>query len=126
MPISNLAALWGPTILTTDIMRDECASDWTSESNVIGDLIHQFYVLFDLDDEEIQRDKELLQVALDDLKKETYTEKDTNAPKIPKIPNVRSGDIKVKTFYKSFDIRDRHNWEYYLNNILKAMAKKYH
>ena len=97
MPVSNLAALWGPTILTTDVMRDECASDWTSESNVVKDLIHHFYVLFDLDDEEVQRDKELLQVALDDLEKETYTEKDTHAPKIPKIPNVRSGDIKVKS-----------------------------
>ena len=95
MPISNLAALWGPTILTTDNIRDDCTSDWTSESNVVANLIENFFELFNIDEEEIRRDKELLQVALDDLEKDTYTDKDSSAPKIPKVPNVRSGDIKV-------------------------------
>ena len=95
MPISNLAALWGPTILTTDNIRDSCTSDWTSESNVVANLIENFFVLFNIDEEEIRRDKELLQVALDDLEKDTYTDKDSSAPRIPKVPNVRSGDIKV-------------------------------
>ena len=95
MPITNLATLWGPTILTTDSIRDECSSDWTSESNVIGILIENFFDLFDLDEEEIKKDRELLQIALDDLEKDTYTDQDSNTPKIPKMPNIRSGDIKV-------------------------------
>ena len=95
MPITNLATLWGPTILTTDSIRDECSSDWTSESNVIGILIENFFDLFDLDEEEIKKDQELLQIALDDLENDTYTDQDSNTPKIPKVPNCRSGDIKV-------------------------------
>ena len=87
MPISNLATLWGPTILTTDRMTGINFNDCTSETKVISDLIENFYALFDINDEEMNKDKELLDVLMNDRL--------GNEEHIPNSLLQRSGDIKV-------------------------------
>ena len=87
MPVSNLATLWGPTILTTDRMTGINFNDCTSEAKVISDLVENFYALFDINDEEMNKDKELLDVLMNDRL--------GNEEHIPSSLLQRSGDIKV-------------------------------
>jgi hypothetical protein len=95
MPVSNLAALWGPNILTTDSMSEKSFSDSTSEATVISDLINYFDDLFDVNDEEVNRDKSLLQVAIDDKEQD---ENDSQFPTRSRA-NSHAGDIKVMYTY---------------------------
>lgn len=87
MPVSNLATLWGPTILTTDRMTGINFNDCTSEAKVISDLIENFYALFEINDEEMNKEKELLDVLMN--------ERLGNEEHLPSSLLQRSGDIKV-------------------------------
>ena len=90
MPCSNLAALWGPTILTTDRMSGIHFTDCTSESKIVIDLIDNMYALFDIHEEELNKEKDLLQVLLSDQHQE-HQDMELN----PKHVHRPSGDIKV-------------------------------
>lgn len=60
MPVDNLAAIWGPTLMHVDT-GDEIT--WSrQESKVIVDLVSMFPRLYEVDAEELSRDKRIREV----------------------------------------------------------------
>ena len=67
MPASNLAALWGPTILNVDGMPSLNFNEVAVEVGIISCLMEHFYSLFEINEEEIQQEKDRLQILREDL-----------------------------------------------------------
>ena len=82
MPVSNLAALWGPTILTVDGQGTFNFNQTTAEVTVITDLIEHYEQLFDININEEQQEQDLLEALKE-------------RPNIDAVPATNSGDIKV-------------------------------
>nr|CAD7256464.1 unnamed protein product [Timema shepardi] len=90
MPVDNLAAIWGPTLMHLEC--DEYQS-WSSlESGVVTHLISMYPSLFDVDTEELIREKKMLEVL------ERYHASNTSVPH-----NKPSGDLKVWIYIDSKD-----------------------
>ncbi|CAG2055121.1 unnamed protein product [Timema podura] len=90
MPVDNLAAIWGPTLMHLEC--DEYQS-WSSlESGVVTHLISMYPSLFDVDTEELNREKKMLEVL------ERYHASNTSVPH-----NKPSGDLKVWIYIDSKD-----------------------
>ena len=60
MPICNLSALWGPTLLTVDGQVAKNFAKTGGESVVCKDLIEFFMELFDVSQEEMDREEEIM------------------------------------------------------------------
>ena len=70
MPVSNLAALWGPTLATVDAMNTLNFDENWAEIGITIDLIEHFLTLFDINEEELEQEKvglELLRQELEGL-----------------------------------------------------------
>ena len=63
MPVSNLAALWGPTILTVESTPGINLADTRAEVQVVTDLTEHFYDLFDVDEVEVKKEKNRIKVS---------------------------------------------------------------
>ena len=94
MPISNLTSLWGPTTLTVDNMTRFTFSDTPAQVTVLTDLTDHFYDLFDVCDEEVQKEKDLLEVCKSEAAKENP---DMHPDLSPTTTPTRQppGDMKV-------------------------------
>ncbi|CAG0922022.1 unnamed protein product [Notodromas monacha] len=85
MPAKNLAPLWGPTLMTVEAMESEGGFARTSEqSDVICDLIANFSRLFDVSDDELQKEAKIISLL----------EKLREGAKAPR----QSGDMRVWVF----------------------------
>ena len=62
MPNYNLAAIWGPTLLTVDGQEAQDFAKTSGESDVCRDLIDHYAELFNVGDEELQREKKITEV----------------------------------------------------------------
>ena len=60
MPTNNLAAIWGPTLLTVDGLTALDFAQTTGEADVCKDLLDNYSVLFDVTAEEIQLEEEIM------------------------------------------------------------------
>ena len=56
----NLAAIWGPTLLTVDGQAALNFAQTSGESDVCKDLIEFFMELFDVSKEEMDREEEIM------------------------------------------------------------------
>ena len=63
MPDYNLAAIWGPTLLTVDGQEATDFAQTSGEADVCRDLVNNFKELFDVTQEELQREEEILRKA---------------------------------------------------------------
>jgi len=81
MPVENLAAIWGPTLMHVE--GDDLI--WAKmESGVVSDLILLFSQIFDVDAAELSREKRMLEVL------ERYHSANSSTPQ-----NKPSGDLKI-------------------------------
>ena len=94
MPVSNLAALWGPTILTVDGMTGFDFSETAVEVQVISDLTDHFYDLFNVNEQDVIRENNLIRVCKDQQIRENLEDMD-NLPQHIRRPSTGAGDIKV-------------------------------
>lgn len=91
MPVDNLAAIWGPTLMHVENGVD---ANWSKrESEVISDLISLYPRLFLVDSEELAREQRMQEVL----------EKYHNSCQQPPQPQKPSGDIKVWIHINSKD-----------------------
>lgn len=60
MSRSNLAAIWGPTLLTVDGQEANDFARTSGEADVCADLILHYRTLFNVTTEEIQREEEII------------------------------------------------------------------
>ncbi|PSN41421.1 hypothetical protein C0J52_16872 [Blattella germanica] len=82
MPVENLAAIWGPTLLHVEGVAN---LNWSKlESGVVSDLILLYSQIFEVDAAELQREKLMQQVL------ERYHAANTDVPQ-----TKSSGDLKI-------------------------------
>ncbi|XP_049784428.1 arf-GAP with Rho-GAP domain, ANK repeat and PH domain-containing protein 2 [Schistocerca cancellata] len=60
MPVDNLAAIWGPTLMHVE--SDDTLDASQAEVSVVADLIRHYPELFRVDNEELQREKRMLEI----------------------------------------------------------------
>ena len=60
MPNYNLASIWGPTLLTVDGQTASDFAQTNAEADACKDLIDNYRSLFDVSDEEIEREEEIM------------------------------------------------------------------
>lgn len=91
MPVDNLAAIWGPTLMHVESGVD---ANWSKrESEVICDLISLYPRLFLVDSEELAREQRMQEVL----------ERYHGSSQQPPQPQKPSGDIKVWIHINSKD-----------------------
>jgi len=59
MPNYNLGAIWGPSLLTVDSMEASTYSQTSTESDVCRDLIDFYMFIFDVAEEELQKEAKI-------------------------------------------------------------------
>ena len=59
MPNYNLGAIWGPSLLTVDSMEASNYSQTSTESDVCRDLIDNYMFVFDVAEEELQKEAKI-------------------------------------------------------------------
>ena len=62
MPNYNLGAIWGPSLLTVDSMTPSNYEQTSSESDVCRDLIDNYKSVFDVADEELEKEAKISEV----------------------------------------------------------------
>ena len=62
MPNYNLAAIWGPTLLTVDGLEALNFARTSGESDVCKDLIDNYEELFNVNQEELERERKITEV----------------------------------------------------------------
>jgi hypothetical protein len=62
MPNYNLAAIWGPTLLTVDGLEASNFARTSGESDVCKDLIDNYEELFNVNQEELDRERQITEV----------------------------------------------------------------
>ena len=62
MPNYNLAAIWGPTLLTVDGLEASNFARTSGESDVCKDLIDNYEELFNVNQEELDRERKITEV----------------------------------------------------------------
>ena len=62
MPNYNLAAIWGPTLLTVDGLEASNFARTSGESDVCKDLIDNYEELFNVNQEELERERKITEV----------------------------------------------------------------
>ena len=62
MPNYNLGAIWGPSLLTVDSMTPSNYEQTSSESDVCRDLIDNYKSIFDVADEELEKEAKISEV----------------------------------------------------------------
>jgi len=88
MPVYNLSPLWGPTLLTVDGQEANMFAQTTGEMEVCADLITNYPWLFNVDMEEVEKERKMLAV----LEKINFP--DQHSVK-------RSGDIRMWIYIES-------------------------
>ena len=56
MPNYNLGAIWGPSLLTVDTMQASTYAQTSSESDVCRDLIDNYKLIFNVNDDELKKE----------------------------------------------------------------------
>ena len=59
MPNYNLGAIWGPSLLTVDSMEASTYAQTSSESDVCRDLIDNYMFIFDVAEEELEKEAKI-------------------------------------------------------------------
>ena len=62
MPVYNLAPLWGPTLLTVDGQEASQFAQTSGEMEVCADLVSNYPWLFNVELEEVEKEKKMLEV----------------------------------------------------------------
>ena len=62
MPNYNLAAIWGPTLLTVDGLEASNFARTSGEADVCKDLIDNYEDLFNVNKEELDRERKITEV----------------------------------------------------------------
>nr|XP_018909007.1 PREDICTED: arf-GAP with Rho-GAP domain, ANK repeat and PH domain-containing protein 1 [Bemisia tabaci] len=88
MPADNLAAIWGPTLMHVE--SNEVQEWFKRESEVVCDLITLYPKLFDVDGDELDRERRMMEVL------ERYHD-------TPQRQNRPSGDLKVWIYINGKD-----------------------
>merc|ERR1719402_253072 len=88
MPVYNLAPLWGPTLLTVDGQEASQFAQTSGEMEVCADLVSNHPWLFNVELEEVEKEKKMLEV----LEK-------INFPTGQEVK--RSGDIRMWIYIES-------------------------
>ncbi|KAI5701624.1 hypothetical protein M8J75_011445 [Diaphorina citri] len=92
MSVENLASIWGPTLMHVE---NKDSLEWSKrEAEAVSDLISLYPMLFHVEEEEMAREREMMNVL----------ERHHNSTNItPQVNNKPSGDLKVWIYIGSKD-----------------------